>query len=258
MTGSSQEVAGTPVQAFFEPLFARDPSGRSWLGPLLEASPLAGHRLGELVQQPGYLDTPLAVRGASGRRGCFDHLAAPSSRLLRWYIDHPDQLTWPQGEGSSEAANRLRRALLYDDPPGSQARAQERARELLRTRSALSREWWRFEEVATLDCVLITDRLVISIEAGAGHDLPPATPWYPRRPALARTTESANHIAQGKAWASLLLSPEPIEAARAPVFAHSVAQAAPHLDGDERLDLANAYLGNVTWTAARRAVGLDG
>jgi hypothetical protein len=258
VVGSHDDVERTPVQPFFERLFGQDPSGVSWLGPLLQATPLAGHRLGELAQQPGWLETPLAVRGTRGRLACFDYLAAPSPRLLRWYIDHPHELTWPEGEEGSEHSNRLRRALLYDDPPGSQVRAQERARDLLRTRSALSREWWRFEEVTTLDCVLITDRLVITVEAQAGPTLSAATPWYPKRPALARTTEAAKHIAQDRAWASLLLSDEPIEAARAPNFAHSLTHAAPHLDSDDRLDLANAYLGNLTWDAAREALGVEG
>jgi hypothetical protein len=257
MAGSPDDAPRTPVQPFFERLFARDASGRTWLPALLRSAPLSAHRLGDLVDEPGWLETPLAVRGARGRRACFDYLAAPSPRLLRWYIDHPDRLSWPPGEEESEHTDRLRRALLFDDPPGSQSRAQERARALLRTRSALSREWWRFESVTTLDCVLITNRLVVTIEAEEGQSLAPATPWYPPRPSLARTTEAANHIGQGKAWASMAMSAEIIEAANPVHFAEALPQAAPHLDDDERHDLADAYLGNVSWPAAGEAVGIS-
>jgi len=41
------------------------------------------------------------------------------------------------------------------------ARAQDRARDLLPRSSGLTPAWWRFEDMSTLDCVLITERMVI-------------------------------------------------------------------------------------------------
>jgi hypothetical protein len=218
---------------------------------------MARQRLGELVDEPGWLETPLAVRGTAGRLACFDYPVHPSPGLLRWYIDHPERLTWPEAADGSPRTARLRRALLYDDPPGSQERAQERARELLRSRSALSREWWRFEDLTRLDCVLITNRLVVTVEAEIAPTPRSATPWYPARPALARTTEAAQHLSQGRRWTSLLLSEDVIEAASPPNFARSLSQAAPHLCGAERQELADAYLGNLTWSVAVEAVDLN-
>ena len=121
----------TRVQPFLQALFARDPSGRSWL-PALAGATRNGHaRFGELLAEPGYLQTQLAVRGVSGRLGCFEFPTGPPRELLTWFIDHPDQLVWPAHAELSVETVKLRRALLNDDPPGSQARAQDRARDLV-------------------------------------------------------------------------------------------------------------------------------
>jgi hypothetical protein len=258
MAAGVDDRAKTRVQPFFEALFARDPSGRGWVSDLLQAAPRGRDCLGELVDEPGWLSVPLAVRGAGGRLACFDYPAAPSPRLLRWFIDHPDRLSWPAGAELSAEAVRLRRALLYDEPPGAQSRAQERARELLRSRSALSREWWRFEEMTTLDCVLITNRLVVTIEAVGSAGAPPATEWYPARSVLVHDLEAARHIAQERAWATLLLSDAPVTGGGAEELERGLPESAPHLDEGERRGLAGAYLGNLTWEVASRAVGIPG
>ncbi len=258
MGASVDDSAERRVQPFFEALFARDASGRGWLSDLLRAAPRGRDSLGGLVDEPGWLEIPLAVRGAGGRLACFDYPAWPSPRLLRWFIDHPDRLSWPAGAELSAETVRLRRALLYDEPPGTQARAQERARELLRSRSALSREWWRFEEMTTLDCVLITDRLAVTIEAVDSVRVPVATEWYPARSVLVRDLEAARQIAQQRAWATLLLSDAPVAGGGAEELERGLPESAPHLDEGERRDLAGAYLGNLTWEAASRAVGIAG
>jgi len=126
------------VQSFFGALLRRDASGRSWLPALLAATPHARERLGELVAEPGWLVTPLAVVTVNGELGAFTYTAAPARELLSWYFEHPDALVWPPDVRLSAATTRLRRALIDDDPPGARARAQERARELIRA----ARGWW--------------------------------------------------------------------------------------------------------------------
>lgn len=244
------------VQPFFEHLFARDASGRTWLPALLRAAPHGAARMGESLATPGTLLTPLAVRGASGRLACFDYPTAPSRELLCWFIAHPGELTWPADAELSSETLRLRRVLLYDDPPGARTRAQERALELIKTRTSLSREWWRFEELATLDCVLITDRLVITIEATGTEPLAPATDWYPKRSRLVRNLEAAKQLAQGKRWASLLLSDQALVEGSEDHLASVLATSAPHLDKTAREELRDGYLGNLTWKSACEAVGL--
>ncbi len=258
MEASDRSPGFSRARPFFEALFARDPSGGSWLPALLAATPHGIDRLGELAGSPGWLVTPLAVRGASGRLACFDYPANPSRELLRWFIDHPDRLSWIDAGDTTPDGVRLRRALILDDPPGTQPRAQDRARELLMTRSGLTREWWRFEEPGPLDCMLITGRIVITVTAKAGEGLGPSTPWYPPRTELVRNLEAARQSASGRRWASLVLSDTRSDDAGDEAVARSLPVAAPHLDAEQREELHRAYLGNLTWDEARAAVNLPG
>lgn len=239
------------MQPFFSALFARDPSGRSWLPALLAATPHGRDALGELVDEPGSLEISLAVNGASGRLACFDYPAAPPRDLLAWFIDHPDRLVWPDGARFPPTVARLRRALIDDEPPGARAKAQDRAREHLPTASPFTDDWWRFEDVTTLDCALLTNRLVVTVIGKRIEPLAPATPWYPARSELVRALEAAKQLSQGRRWASLALSDEPLPDATADQLAQTLAAGAPHLSESERAELRAAYLGNMTWSDAR-------
>jgi hypothetical protein len=256
MAGGSHDSSLTRVQPFFETLFRRDASGRSWLPALLRAAPCGSERLGELVDAPGWLVTPLAVPAATGRLACFEYLAMAPRELLLWFIDHPDRIRWPAHSRLSATTVRLRRALLLDDPPGSRARAQDRARDQVARSSPFAHEWWRFEGVTRLDCMLITDRLVVTIEGKRTEGLSAVTEWYPARSELVRDLEAAKHIAQGRSWASLLLSETPIAGGRPEDLARALPDGAPHLDDAGRRQLHDAYLGNLTWDAACEAVGI--
>lgn len=253
MAGGRDESFLTRVQPFFERLLRRDPSGRSWLPALLAATPHGRSRLGSLVEQPGWLIAPLALPAASGRLTCFEYPAIPPRDLLAWFIDHPQELVWPPDAELSAETVRLRRALLLDDPPGSQARAQERARDLLVTRSLVGREWWRFEGVTWLDCVLITDRLVLTIVGKRTEPLTATTEWYPQRSQLVRDLEAAKGLSEGKQWATLLLSEEPLEQGSRAELERILPGGAPHLSDPERDELLAGYLGNLTWREACEA-----
>jgi hypothetical protein len=245
----------TRVRPFFRALLGRDASGRSWLPALISATPGGPARFGELTDEPGSLISTLAVRTPDGSLGAFEHPVAAPRDLLEWFIDHPQELSWPKGLTLSSETVRLRRALIYDLPPGSRAKAQKRARDLLEVRSALAREWWRFEGITRLDCVLITDRIVITVE-GKTEPLAPATAWYPPRSQLVRTLEAASTLGQDRRWASVLISEHSLaEGARVQVEA-ALPAGAPHLDSDRREELLAGYLGNLTWAAACAAVGL--
>lgn len=255
----AQQAGGarTEVVSLIAPLFARDPGGRSWLPRLLAASPGADARLGAIAGDPGWLEVPLAVETETGLLGAFSYPSAASRELLRWYIDHPAQLTRPDSDaGASPETRVLRRALLDDEPPGARSRAQDRARDLLRSSAPRAPTWWRFEEPGRLDCVLLTERLAISITAPDERGgLAPATPWYPGRSELVRDLEAARRLAGGRVWAGLLISdaaPSPRLDADDP---ETIEAGTPHLDAAERADVAAAYLGRLTLEQARAAVG---
>lgn len=257
------EIPRTPLHPLIESRFARDPGGRSWLPALLGACPRGRAHLGELVDDPGYLEVPLAVRAQTGMLACFSYPAAPTRQLLGWYIDHPQALTRPAGAESSASTETtlLRRALLDDDPPGSRARARGRAQDLLRSSTPRSPTWWRFEEFGRLDCVLATDRLFVSITAPCERGgLRPATPWYPQRSELVRDLESARRLADGRAFAGVLICDGelPTEVADDAGVAATIAAGTPHLDDAGRDDLRDGYLGCLTWAQLRAATGATG
>lgn len=256
MVGGLYDSSLTRARPFFAALFARDASGRGWLPKLLAASPNGRSALGDLVDAPGSLLESLAVEGASGHLACFEYPVAPPRELLIWFIENPDELVWPPRRELSKETVRLRRALLRDDPSGSRAGAQERARELIEKRSPFSPEWWRFEGVTQLDCVLMTDRLVITVEGKRNEPLSPATDWYPRRSQLVRNLEAAKQLANGRRWASLLLSEQPLAEGSDEHLEETLTVSAPHLKPIECNELHAAYLGNLTWEAACRAIEL--
>ena len=244
----------TRAEQLFGALLRRDAAGGSWFARLLGATPYGRERLGELVDAPGWLVTPLAVATATGRLGAFGYQAAPGRELLTWYVEHPDRLVWPPGAELTPETVRLRRALLVDEPRGAQAKAQDRARELIMTRPPFSSAWWLFERMADLDCVLISDRLVMTIDVVDGADPEPVTPWYPARSRLVRTLEAARALAEHRRWASLMISDEHVAAGSDEALARTLPEAAPHLSAAERDELHGAYLGNLTWDEVTAAV----
>jgi hypothetical protein len=258
------EIERTPLHPLIESLFTRDAGGRSWLPSLLDACDGARAHLGEFVDDPGYLEVPLAVRAQTGMLACFSYPAAPTRQLLGWYVDHPEALTRSTEAESlpptSAETKLLRRALLDDDPPGSQVRAQNRAHVLMGSSPPRLPIWWRFEEPGRLDCVLATDQLFVSITAPCERGgLRPATPWYPQRSELVRDLESARRLADGRAFAGLLICDggPPAEVADEAAIAATIAAGTPHLAAAGRDDLRNGYLGCLSWAqiaaATRRA-----
>jgi hypothetical protein len=246
------------AERFFEALLARDGAGGSWLGPLLRAAPRGPARFGDLAERPGWIEAPVAVVTETGRRGAFEYPSSPPRGLLAWFIDHPERLSRPQEERATAETLRLRRALLDDDPPGVRARAQDRAHDLLGRSVPLAEAWWRFEEAHTADCVLVTDRLVLLVQArDDGVAPPPATPWFPGRTALVRDLEAARRFGQdGKAWGVLVLGVQGMS--KDPdALSLEIAAGAPHLDAEQRRELAAGYLGALSWSEAAAATGLD-
>jgi hypothetical protein len=237
------------VEALLDPSLRYDPSARRLIAGLLAATESGRARFGELADNPGSLSMMLSVRGLNGRLACFDYPAATPRELLGWLIDHPDRLVEVPGDDTPEA-RRLRGVLLHDDPPGSRARAQERAHEVLATASPFTPAWWRFEAAAAPECVLMTDRLVLTVQSDATEPLAPATPWFPARTRLVRDLEAARRLSGERPYGSLLIADAEPESS----IEQLVAAGTPHLDAGARAELLGGYLGRVSWEAARAAV----
>jgi hypothetical protein len=248
----------TRVQPFFQRLFARNLTGRTWLSLLLAATPRGRTVLGDLVDQPGGL-LPALVGPHPQRKGpraCFEYDVAPPKSFLRWCVEHPDELRWPPGATFGELTTRMRRALLQDEPPGREE-AKAQALRLVEESDPSVRGWWRFEGMSSIDCVIATDRLVITVEGKRTEPLSPSTDWYPKRTQLVRNLEAARQLAKGRRSATLLISEQSIPEGSFDSVAASLVDAAPHLSEPERAALQAAYLGNLTWNRACEAVGID-
>ena len=108
-----------------------------------------------------------------------------------------------------------------------------------------------------LDCALLTEKLVITVEGKRTEPLSAATDWYPKRTQLVRNLEAAKHVSNGRAWASVLISETEVPEGTAAALDKSLPSAAPHLSDAERSELHDHYLGNITWRTACDATGLD-
>jgi hypothetical protein len=247
----------TRVQPLFDAAFALDPTGDRWLSALLKAMPRSSTVLGELVDEPGDLIQTLLGPHPSGKapRACYEYDVAAPKSLLRWFVEHPQHLTWPKGSDFGRGTEKWRRALLYDEAPGREAATAEALR-LIEVRNPLTRGWWRFEGASSIDCVIGTDRLVICVEGKRTEPLSSSTDWYPPRTQIVRNLEAARQIARGRRWASVVISADHLPDAGFKPVAASLDEAAPHLSDVGRGELQAAYLGNITWQQACTAIGV--
>ncbi len=255
MAGGWYDSSLTRVQPFFESAFAL---GNGWITDLLGAADHSRALLGDLVETPGEILPPFLGPHPKDKaaRSCFEYEVPPGEAFLRWCVQHPDELTWPPNQTYSEHTTRMRRALLHDEAPGRES-AQRAALDAIDTQPATTRAWWRFEGSSWIDCVIATDRLVLTIEGKRTEPLSVATHWYPRRSQLVRNLEAAAQIAHGRAWATLLLSEVPAIGGQRSELAATLDDAAPHLEEPCRAALQHAYLGNLTWQAACDAIGIS-
>jgi hypothetical protein len=108
-----------------------------------------------------------------------------------------------------------------------------------------------------IDCVLFTEALVVTVEGKRTEPLSPATDWYPKRSQLVRNLEAAKQLAKGRAWASMLVSEEPVAEGTDAALQSVLPAGAPHLGPEEHDELHAHYLGNLTWREACQATGVD-
>lgn len=260
----------TRVRPLFQALIGRDPSGASWLPGLLRlatenrpyASGLAsnlGSLLPEVVQTIPYSDRVLSCYGRDEIQleACFEQSLPPPEGFLRWLIENPDQMTWPQ-DGKKKrrfGANtqEWREKLLGKSETEVSAAQQAARRELARCGAARSRrKWWAFEGYTSLDCCLETDRLVLAIEGKRTDVLSRSIDWYSHRNQLVRNLEVTQQAAQGKDFALIVIAEEEMEPATDAMFEMGL----PHLGQDNREGLRRHYLGCALWRDVCQATGI--
>jgi hypothetical protein len=266
MSPAHYSSALTRVRPFFSALVDRSPTGEGWLAGLLELAPNEAG-LENARCDPGAL-RPTLVRPRRYHDGvlhreiqllsCFEHAAPPSGVFLRWLIENPEQLEWPERAGVrrkyGERVQRMREALIDDAGGGRDAATAEALLELEQLGPDRSRRmWWAFEGFTEVDCWLETDRLLLLVEGTRNDQLAESTAWFPGRSQLARLLEVAAELAERRTAGVLLMTEE-----QAPeLSAAELAASTPHLEDAERTALWSRYLGQVTWRDACDALGVD-
>lgn len=249
----------TRVWPVFEHLFHRDASGVTWLPKLLDmANATSSLRQvgagvpGPLLPDVGKVERalPSAVRKDLGEqsserlafiRNAFEVDLPPSDAFLRWLLEHPERLTFPNQIYGQET-QEIRERLLQGDAAVQFKGLRELER---RGASGSRRKWWAFEGFTSVDCLLETESLVLLIEGKRTEKLSAATDWFPQRNQLARNVEVAASYAAGKKDYAVLVCAESQISVGASMWSESL----PHLSAEEIADLSRHYLGCLTWAA---------
>jgi hypothetical protein len=247
------------VRPFFGRLLERDPTGRSWFSTILKAAPHARRLPAELIGDPGDLLPELVVPRPYLDRvlghtvqlpACFERSARPPVAFLRWLIENPACLCWPErrpGKRITYGGQTQQLRLNLVEPADLGTRDQTIAAAVAELASqgpgGSRRKWWAFEGFTEVDCWLETDRLVLFVEGKRKESLSPATDWFPARNQLVRNLEVVRDVAGDKAAAVLLVTEAPITE----LTDHVIRAGTPHLDAQARRALLEHYLGQTTW-----------
>jgi hypothetical protein len=251
-----QNSSITRVRPVISALLERDPTGRSWLGALLGQTESGRRALERLEGDPGDILEDLTVLrtfdepnfGTLRLAQSFERRIPPSAGLLRWLIEHPDQLTWPAAgrRAFGRETERRRRALMGTDMAARQEIQREALAELeTRGSGGSERRWWAFEGFTSVDCWIETDRLVLLVEGKRNEPISRTTDWFPRRNQLVRNLEAACEAAGSEKEPAVLLAVE--REIQDPLAGDALQQSAPHLADSQLGRLRAAYLGQLTW-----------
>ena len=242
--------SATRVKPVFDRLLERDSSGADWISDVLRTMP-HGARLAAALSAPGTLLDDGKPR--------FEYPAPPSDAFLWWLIRHPERMTWPIRSGVEvrygESTQTQRERLFGRRGASEQQAAQGEALAELDRRSASrsARQWWAFEGVTKVDFCIQTERLVIFVEGKRTEKLTASNDWFAQRSQLVRNMEVVGAVAGDRPCGVLLAVEDPLPE----LDDQTLKESTPHLDADERAEVAARYLGQVLWRDLCGAVDID-
>lgn len=246
----------TRVWPVFDFLLEKDDTGRSWLPQLLQLSgsgfpnsspgPLlrcVAQRQRELPAAIRRELKPEAIRRIGRIRNAFEKDIPPAEGFLRWLIEHPKCLKWPDGPAGpltyGEGTQQRRERLMHGDLSAK----QEALAELdIHGSVGSRRRWWAFEGYTSVDCWLETESFMLLIEGKRTEQIAPSTSWFPKRNQIVRNVEVAAALAGDKDFAVMLCAET-----QSPLPQSCWDDSLPHLGRDQRRKLQSHYLGCVLW-----------
>lgn len=259
----------TRVYPLFGRLISQDPTGHSWLPAILQLAygtdpqpfPLPeniGSLLPDLVIKHSISGNALKYHGVDSidLPRCFEKSIPPSYSFLRWLIEHPERLTWPDhGKARFSARTQNKREdLLGWRGIDRQVIAQHEALNALEQTGAKRSQgkWWAFEGTTSVDCYLETENILLLIEGKRTEPLSASVNWYPGRNQLVRNLEVAQELAGDKPFAVLLIAEDNFD----PLTPGIINISLPHFSSEERQTLMQHYLGCLTWRQVCDSVGV--
>ena len=235
----------TRVAPFFDALIKCDETGTKWLQRLLNA-PEDGARTA-----PTACGGPLeAWAWAPEERGL-----EPPKELLRWLIRHRDNRDDDAHLSNNPGKADLRRRLLAHDPT-----AIDEAMRLLEERGFVEHAWWVFEGRTYPDAFLQSPELVIVIEGKRTEaEATRHTTWMPVRDQMLRHLDCAWEIRGSRrvfgfmivegdeAGDPCAIPPAWSACAKEIMDGPVLIESLPHRTNEQRGELADCFLGVVTW-----------
>lgn len=256
----------TRVRPFFRTLLKMDRIGESRLPELLRAMPMNQ----ELAERLSLKSSPIIegcdqkreyndkILGTINLEKCFEYQTPPSMVFLKWSLENPDMLEWPDnGQKVFSAVTQYKRECLFGYHGKTlQDSVRKEGISLLESEGVYrsSRQWWAFEGFTEMDCLIETEHYLLGFEGKRTDLVSSSTYWFPDRNQIVRNLEVLAELARKseKDYAFILLT----ENGQDPITKDHFIQSLPH---DETLvdELFKHYLGCLSWNEACKATGIN-
>jgi hypothetical protein len=250
-----RDSSKTRVTPVFNRLWDMDPSGVSWLVPLLALGSYSSQRLNF---DPGQLTSPQPkCWGDKERR------LNPPKDLLDWLVNNASRPRSDTLWGGSES--RKKREKLVERDPATIAEALR----LLKTRTRPG-VWYVLEGNSAPDVYLETATAVIVIEGKrTEREATSVTTWMPQRSQMLRHMDAAYEIRGAKRVFGLMIvegnggsdavtvSDHWAKQAQQQILEQTLTDSLPHRNLEEQKQIAAGLLGVTTWqrVCAKFAIG---
>ena len=177
----------------------------------------------------------------------------PSTAFLKWAIENPAQLAAlpPPNYGATGELAKAKRADLF----GADAARREETIRLALTElervgggKGSGQKWWAFEGFTHADACFETSECLLVIEGKRTEAVSASTRWFAQRNQLWRNVEVAQEMAGGRSFGVIVAVESKAAGEKALREAlQGLDSSYPHLDKDQRGELACHLLGVVVW-----------
>lgn len=261
---TSKNSSITRVRPFFQTLFEKDRTGKSWLPKLILAMPQQKELAKALSEMNGEIaDNCLREKefkdGILGKKikiqECFEFSLPPSKEFLKWALNNPNALTWPKK--TFKPKTQYKRECLFGlHGEKAQKETIKEGLELLESQgvTSSSQQWWKFEGFTKMDCLIETENYLLGIEGKRTDTMSSSTDWLKDRNQVVRNIEVLNEMAKErkKEYAFILLE----EDCTKPLTKEQFEKSLPH-DVSLADELYAHYLGCLSWKEACEVTGIN-